>query len=210
MPSVKPTTGPQKVIVTCVAALAVGGCAQTQSWMDSVRGSSRDASGETVILGAPDADEYLSELYDLAAGDPATQAEIYADAESSATLTPDPQSTLRYALVLATPGHPESDPSQAQSMLREILARPELLTPSEISLATIHLKSSERLTMLSAESERLRASSSRAARTEQQAMNQRLSTVEAENRQLRRQLEEAENKLEAITTIEQSIRAQDP
>ena len=192
-----------------LAMLAMAGCAQTQSWMDSVRGSSRSASDEAVILGAPDADEYLDELYDLAAGDPATQAEIYADAESAATLTPDPQSTLRFALALATPGHPEADPARAQSMLREILARPELLTPAEISLATIHLKSSERLMMLSAESERLRASSSRAARTEQQATNQRLATVEAENRQLRRQLDEAEQKLEAITSIEQSIRAQD-
>ena len=60
-----------------------------------------------------------------------------------------------------------------------------------------------------AEARRLRASSSRAARTEEQAITQRLASVEAENRQLRRELQEAETKLEAITSIERSIREQD-
>lgn len=210
MPSVPPKLLPAGIIATVGVMVLVSGCAQTQSWMDSMRGNSRDSDSDTIILGAPDADDYLDELYALAAGDPATQAEIYADAEAAATLTPDPQSSLRFALVLATPGHPDADPARAESLLREILAQRELLTPAEVALATIHQKSSERLMMLSAESERLRASSSRAARTEQQATNQRLVNVEAENRQLRRELAEAEEKLEAITTIEQSIRAQDP
>ena len=39
-------------------------------------------------------------------------------------------------------------------------------------------------------------------------MSQRIGTVESENRRLRRQLQEAEDKLEAITSIERSIREQ--
>ena len=101
--------------------------------------------------------------------------------------------------MLATPGHPESDPQQAQS----------LLTPAEIALVTIYLNSSQEFFVVTSEARRLRASSDRAQRTEAAAMNQRLATVEAENRQLRRELEDAENKLEAITSIERSIRAQD-
>lgn len=175
--------------------------------MDGMRGTGESAT-EPVILGAPAADVYLDDLYRLAAGDPATQAEIFAESKSEATLTPAPQTTLRYALVLATPGHAEADPEQAQSLLREVLAQRELLTPAEISLATIHLSAVEQQIVLQNETRRLRASSSRAARTEEAAMNQRLATVEAENRQLRRDLEEAERKLEAITTIERSIREQ--
>ena len=114
-------------------------------------------SGDPVILGAPDANQYLNELYNLAAGDPATQAEIYADAESGAKLTPGPQTNLRYALVLATPGHPDADPQVAANMLREILTQPELMTPAEISLATIHLKSAEEQIVLTTEARRLRA-----------------------------------------------------
>ncbi|MDX1499210.1 MAG: hypothetical protein R3176_04905 [Woeseiaceae bacterium] len=194
--------------MTALTVSLAAGCAQTKGWFDGMRKDSA-APADSVILGAPEAEEYLAELYALAGGDPATQAEIYADAESAATLTPDPQSNLRFAMVLATPGHPESDPARANSMLRELLARPELMTPAELALATVHLKSSERLMMLDAETERLRSANSRAARSEQQALNQRLAAIEAENRELRRQLDEAEEKLEAITSIEQSIRAQD-
>jgi hypothetical protein len=94
-------------------------------------------------------------------------------------------------------------------MLREVLTQDQLLTPAELSLAKIHLNNVERLIVANNEARRLRESSSRAARTEEQALSQRLSSVEAENRRLRGELEEAEQKLEAITTIERSIREQE-
>ncbi len=159
-----------------------------------------------MILGAPTADDYLSELEKLATGDPATQIEIFADAESRATLTPDPSTTLRFALVLATPGHTETDPQRAQGLLRELLTQTPLMTPTEIALAQIYLNTVEQRIVLDSEARRLRQSSSRQARTEEQAINQRLAAVESENRRLRQELEDAENKLDAITSIERSIR----
>jgi len=197
-----------RLVAAALLLAAASGCSQTRSWLDSVRGN-RDAPAEEVVLGAPLADEYLQELASLASGDPALQAEVYADARAAAQLTPNPSTTLRYALVLATPGHPESNAQEAQSLLRELLSRPELMTQSEIALATIYLKSSEQAIMQSAEARRLRASTDRAQRTEEEAINQRLATVEAENRRLRRDLADAEDKLEAITSIERSIRQQD-
>lgn len=191
--------------VALVSALALGGCGQTNGWLD-FGGSDTDRDDNPVILGAPSAEDYLSELERLATGDPATQIEIYADAESRAKLTPDPSTTLRYALVLATPGHTESDPEQAQTLLRELLAQTPLMTPSEVALARIYLSSVEERIVLASEARRLRQSTSRQARTEAQAINQRLASVEAENRRLRTELTEAENKLEALTSIEQSIR----
>lgn len=199
----------QQVAVTAVAVALLGACAQTKSFLSGMK-KSPASSGDTGILGAPAADDYLAELFSLAAGDPATQAEIFADARSGAQLTPGPQTNLRFALVLATPGHSEADPEQAQSMLREILARTELMTAAEISLATIHLKSVEQLMVSNSEARRLRASTSRATQTQEAATNQRLATVEADNRRLRRELADAEEKLEAITSIERSIRQQDP
>jgi hypothetical protein len=191
-----------------VGITLLAGCAQTKGWLDSVRGEPV-AADEQVILGAPTADEYLKELHDLSSGDPALQAEIFADSKAAAQLTPNPSTTLRFALVLATPGHPETDSQEAQNLLRELLTQTELMTQSEISLARIYLKSTEELMLLSSETRRLRASSDRAQRTEEAAINQRLATVEAENRRLRRDLEDAESKLEAITSIERSIREQD-
>lgn len=190
---------------------SVAGCSQTRSWIDRVTpgGGDRERDNETVILGAPSADDYLRELDDLATGDPATQIEIFSDAESRATLTPDPSTTLRFALVLATPGHSEADPERAQSMLREALTQSALMTPAEIALAEIHLRAVEERIVLMAETRRLRASSSRQAQTQEQAMTQRLQNVEAENRRLREELADAESKLEALTSIERDIREQD-
>ncbi len=184
-----------KPIATLLILVALmTGCAQTKDWLTGKRTAK---ATENVILGAPEADLYIQEMYKLASGDPATQAEIYADAESAAKLTPGPSTQLRYALVLATPGHSASNPQEAQSVFRELLSRTELMTPSETALATIHLKSVEQQIVLSAETRRLRQSSAR-----------RTATVESENKQLRRSLEEAEQKLHAITSIERSLRDQ--
>jgi hypothetical protein len=202
------STGARTLAVTTLVALLLGGCAQTKQLMSGMRKSS--SSEDVGILGAPEADQYLQEMYKLVAGDPATQAEIYADARSASTLTPGPSTNLRYALVLATPGHAESNAEMAQSLLRELLTQAPLMTQAEISLATIHLKSVEQLIVANSEVRRLRASTSRAAQTQEAAASARLTNVEAENRRLRQDLEEAEDKLEAITSIERSIRAQDP
>jgi hypothetical protein len=203
------TARTKTLTATIVAAALLGGCTQTSEFMAGLR-KSPTVGGSAGILGAPEAEVYLQELYALAAGDPATQAEIYADAQAESKLTPGPQTNLRYALVLATPGHSGTDPDQAQSMLRELLARTELLTPAEVALATIHLEHAENVIVLNSQSRRLRASTSRAAETQQAAAAQQLAAVEAENRRLRQALEEAEEKLEAITSIERSIREQEP
>jgi hypothetical protein len=199
----------KRLIAATLIAAVLSGCTQTRGWLDSVRGNDVAAADEQVLLGAPAADDYLAELSDLSSNDPALQAEIFADSQAGAQLTPNPSTKLRYALVLATPGHPESDPQQAQSILRELMAQPALMTPAEVALATIYLKSTEELILLSSETRRLRASTDRAQSTEAAAVSQRLATVEAENRRLRRELEDAEDKLDAITSIERSIRAQD-
>ena len=192
--------------MTALVAATLSGCGQTSDW---IRGRISSNTDSTEILGAPDVDVYIAELGRVASGDPAAQAEIFADASTAAQLTPSPSTNLRLGLVLAVPGHPEADPEKSASILREVLTQTILLTPGEISLAVIHLNNVERQIVANAESRRLRASSSRAAQTQEDATNQRLVTVEAENRQLRRNLEEAEQKLEAITSIERSIREQE-
>jgi len=192
-------------VAALLAVALLSGCQTTTDWLRGRRTASAD---EPIILGAPEANTYLTELYELASGDPATQAEIYADAESAATLTPGTSTRLRYALVLATPGHSETDGTRAQSILRELLSQPELMTNAEISLATIYLKDVETRIVLDAEARRLRSESNRASSTEAAAINQRIARVEAENRQLRQSLADAEAKLEAITSIERSIREQ--
>jgi hypothetical protein len=206
LPTGRATTRPGSTLVALLIIVLLAGCTQTRDWLQGRRTATPD---EPIILGAPEADAYLQELYRLSTGDAFTQVEIHADAESAATLTPDPSTRLRYALVLATPGHSASDPQAAQSLLRELLSQTEMMTPSEVALATLYLKDVEERLVLSSETRRLRAENAEAQTTEQQAISQRIARVEAENRRLRAELADAEQKLEAVTSIERSIRAQE-
>ena len=197
----------KRIAIAIVIVALLGGCAKTKSLVSSM-GRSSTPSDDALILGAPNAEHYLGELYDLSAGEPKIQAEIFADARSGATLTPGPQTNLRYALILATPGHPGFNSELAQSMLRDVLLQQSILTSTEISLATIHLKSVQQLNLSSSDARRAMASSSLAATTEEAVISQRLAVAESENQRLRSELADAEEKLEAITSIERSIREQ--
>lgn len=199
----RPITRRRRIAITALAVAVLSGCAGASDWLKGRRTADAD---DITISGAPDIDVYVKELSRLSSNDPAAQAEIYADASAAAKLTPGPSTNLRLGLVLAVPGHPESDAQGAISLLREVMTQTQLLTPAEIALATIHLNSSERQIVSNAELRRLRASTSRTQQTQEQAVAQRLAIVEAENRRLRRELDEAEQKLEAITSIERSIR----
>jgi hypothetical protein len=192
------------LLTALILATLAAGCTQVNEWL---RGD-RQASDETFSAEAGDATPYIDEMSQLAGGDPATQAEVYADAAAAARLTPDTTSRLRFALALATPGHPGSDPELAQNILRELLSETEMLTPVERALATIHLRDVEERLTLNAEARRLRLASARENSSEEQAVAQRIASVESENRRLRQSLAEAEEKLEAITSIERSIREQ--
>ncbi len=199
-----PTIRISATVMTMMALLMTTGCEATSNWLKG----RKTADAEDIALNAPDVGPYLNELYQLASGDPATQAEIYADAEAAATLTPGTSTELRYALVVATPGHSESDSAKGQSLLRNVLAQKEMMNSAEIELATIYLRDVETRYVLETEAQRLRGESSRAASTEQAAIAQRISRIEAENRQLRESLADTEAKLEAIMSIERSIREQ--
>jgi hypothetical protein len=191
---------------------AASGCSTVGKATDWFTGKSTPEDGDHVVLGAPSADEYLQELNQLVSGDAHQQADIFADASSAAKLTPGPSSNLRLGLVLATPGHPESDPVRAQGLLSGVLNESELMTSAEIALATIALNNVESVigvTSAAAQAARVQESTSRAALNEGQALSQRLATSEAENARLRAELEEAEQKLDAITSIERSIREQE-
>ena len=136
--------------MTVIISLAAG-CATANKASDWLRGRDKAPTDEAVILGAPDADEYLKELYDLSSGDANKQADFYDDAASAARLTPGPSSNLRYGMVLGTPGHAGTDLGRAEGVLNEVLAESELLTASELSLATIYLNGVQRMISVSTE-----------------------------------------------------------
>jgi hypothetical protein len=150
--------------------------------------------------------ESLLELMsELPKGDPARQAELFQSAKDAATLSPTTSNRLKYALALATPGHGGSDPVAAQRQLSELLARPETLLTVERLLAQVELQEVDRMLVLQAENKRLRDDESHDSRDKLLAANRRLQAESDENAKLRKALDEARAKLDAITHIEGSI-----
>jgi len=185
--------------LACFAALA--SCSVGSNGAKPEHPSVIARSPEVGVIG-PDLDMMSA----LPQGDPARQAEIFQAAKDGAELTPTTSNKLRYALALATPGHSGADPVAAQRQLSELLARPETLLPSERMLAMVELKQVEQQLILLAEAKRLRSEAVHDNHDDKLATaNRRLAAEVDENARLRKSLDEARAKLEAVTHIEKSI-----
>jgi len=154
--------------------------------------------------------EYLQLLQRLVQGTPAEQAEIVAAAQRDYETAPTPSRQLRFALVLATPGHPATDLPRAQQLLRELTANPEMLLPGERALAFLELQQIDDHLTLEAENRRLETDAVRADRERLANLNRRLQLESDENARLRKELEEARAKLDAIANIERSLNQRKP
>jgi hypothetical protein len=90
--------------------------------------------------------------------------------------------------------------------LSELLARPETLLNVERLLALVELQEVDKRLVLQAENARLRDEASHDdSRDKLQAANRRLAAESDENLRLRKALDEARAKLDAVTHIERSI-----
>jgi hypothetical protein len=137
---------------------------------------------------------------------PAEQAEIVAAAREAYERSPQGGAKLRYALMLMTPGHPARDPKLAQKLLRELAAQPETLQPLERAVALVELGQLNSELEVEAENDRLLQSGDLRAERERSASTQRHLQAELdENAKLRKQLEDAQSKLDAIANIERNL-----
>jgi hypothetical protein len=139
---------------------------------------------------------------------PAEQAEIVAAAREAYERSPQGGAKLRYALMLMTPGHPARDPKLAQKLLRELAAQPETLQPLERAVALVELGELNSELEVEAENDRLLQSGGgdlRAERERSAATQRHLQAELDENAKLRKQLEDAQSKLDAIANIERNL-----
>ena len=195
--------------VTLVTTLLFGGCATdmfqpSHPTHEAPPVVNRAATTSTVL-----ADD-LQLLQTLVQGTPSDQAEIVATAQRDYETAPTPSRQLRFALILATPGHPGTDLPRAQRLLRELMANPEMLMASERSLAFLELQQIDDHLTLEAENRRLQGDAVRVDRERLSTVNRRLQLETDENARLRKELEEARAKLDAIANIERSLNERKP
>jgi hypothetical protein len=191
--------------------IALGGCANLNTTRGSRQAPVATVSAET--LQALQLSNYIQSLQTLVQGSPTEQAEILAAARQVYEQARQGPAALRYALMLAAPGHPGRDINQAQRLLRESLTRPELLTVMERALAAVELQRLETELRLQTENERLVGEVQRErqrAVPSNTALIRRLQAESDENARLRKALEEARAKLDAIANIERSISDRPP
>jgi hypothetical protein len=189
--------------LAAIGALAwLGGCGTISSPFNS---KAPPAPAARPLAEADAARSYIGELAQLQAATPSEQAELLQGAHTSADNAPTTLNRLRYALMLAMPGHAGSDPVAARRQLSDLLARPELLLPSERSLASVLLADVNERLVLIAESRRLQDEASSHDKDRFAAVSRRLQLEQDESARLRRALEEAQKKLNAITQVEKSI-----
>jgi len=186
-----------------LAASGLGGCAAISGFAahHTAAAAPQPPRADTSPI-APD----LELISSLPQSDPAHQAEIFQAAKEAAQFTPTTANKLRYALALATPGYSGADPVAAERQLSEILARPETLRPEERMLAIVELKQVEQRLILQTENTRLQSEAAQhAAHVKLSAVSRRLTAEMDENVRLRKALQDAQAKLEAVSHIERAI-----
>jgi len=195
-------------LCAALMVLAVAGCNGsflTRDHAASVPQPAQPASTSSLVLS-----DYLLLLQHLAQGRASEQAEIVARAQNEYDTAPTPSRELRLALVLSTPGHPATDQPRAQRLLRELMAHPETLLPAERALAFLQLSQIDDHLTLVAENRRLQTDAVREDQARIASANRRLQAELDENARLRKELDEARAKLDAIANIERSLNERKP
>jgi len=154
--------------------------------------------------------QYLKLQQRLLQGGPAEQAEIVANAQRDYDTAPTPSHQLKLALVLGTSGHPSTNLPRAEGLMRELMANPENLLPGERTLTFVELSQIDDALTLEAENRRLQSELAHADLQRQTTANHRLQAELDENARLRKELEEARAKLDAIANIERSLNERKP
>ena len=159
----------------------------------------RDTQVDVLLAGT------IQTLQRLSAGNPAEQAELVAAARQGYERAPAGGAQLRYALALATPGHAARDAERARQLLRDLAAQPESLAPVERALTLFELAQLDREIGLKVENERLQSAANRADQERFSTLNRKYQGELEDNARLRRALDEAQAKLDAIANIERNI-----
>jgi hypothetical protein len=191
-------------------ALLLAGCAsvsgphETQPAHAERGPEDRDAVAALLLANA------FQAMQRLVQSAPAEQAELLTEARAAYERTPQGSAQLRYALLLATPGHPARDPVKAQTLLRDLAASPEALVPIERAVTLVELAQLDRELGLAAENQRLAAEKAPNDHDRIVATQRRLQAELEENGRLRKQVEDAQAKLDAIAKIERNAGEQRP
>lgn len=149
-------------------------------------------------------DGYVEMLAALSSMDPVRQSDVFYLTEKNQTQAPTTLNMLRYAIALSMPGHPNSDPVKGKRLLEQAMVNPERISAGEQAIALTMLNIADQWLKMQAEMRRLNATVD--DRTRAQSNSERRFQAQTEElNKLRKALDAAQQKLDAIRDIEKSI-----
>ena len=201
---------PWQVRAIPIAILLIAGLVATACQTDAERVTtgSLPESPAAPSSGIPAA-TYLEALDGMAAGDAARQQATLLAARSAWQQAASPGNTLRYALVLGTPGHDDSNPLEASRLLNTLLATPGHLSPDEARLASAFQREFTARVSQYADLARARLESEAQMRAVEAEAQSRLDAMAADLTRVRRERDTIQEKLDAITDIEKTLMERD-
>jgi hypothetical protein len=195
--------GAMLAVALLAGCASLGGASRSQSAAPAPGPDRNQMQGQALVF-------FYELLHRYATAGSAEQAEILTNIRRDFETAPSPSSQLRYALAVALPGQPATDHALAQKLLRQILSSPETLAPIELAAAYLELQKVDRQLALASENRRLQGDADRDERSRVAALNRKLATETEENYRLRKALEDAQAKLDAIAQIERETTVRKP
>lgn len=193
-----------RVILGIALGVLLGGCASVGPDRTAPP-QDRPPTIDRAVTEAALLASYLEVLQRVVQSQPAEQAEILSTARRDFETAPTASHELRYAMVLATPGHPGTDCAKAQKLLRELIATQETLLPAERAMAFLTLQNVDQTLSQSAQIQRLQTTTDHSDRDRYAAAKTRLQSEMDENARLHKELDDAHAKLDAIANIERAL-----
>ena len=190
-----------KLLVICLCVGALSACAPLSELFE---GGKEEPVVTKPVVDAEPADSFTELMRKLAEADAAERSALYQTHSNAYIDQPNLANRLRFAMVVSTPAHHASDPIEARRILTDLVSKPRSLSDAQLNIATFYLRDLE--DRLSLESEIKELNSQLAElRPEKTNNDAQLRAVLAENQRLQTELDAANAKLEALTSIERSI-----
>ena len=127
------------LLALTLAGVMAGGCQSAPQPAPAPPPPADTPSNDRDLAAAMVMADTFQNMQRLTQAAPAEQAEIVSAARDAYQRAPRGETQLRYALLLATPGHPARDAVMAQKLLRELAAQPEALVPIERAVVIVVL-----------------------------------------------------------------------
>ena len=193
---------PRPWLASACLALTVAGCAGGWAGQGA---RPVPGAGEALLSDSEIAAGHLELMSRVAAAPESEQDGIFESVRDIYLEAPSPSRRLRYACLLATHGHRSSDPAAGRSLLDDLIATPAGLGSAQLALArVVRQEVDARLSLMAALNE-ARALTGTEESDRAASASRRIQAQAAEITRLRKELDEAQAKLEAIAELERSL-----